>query len=256
MMAGEKLTSRAPGQEGHARAGTGRSSFRRCAHATPGKPGGGRDYDTVHFDRLSFTDADASGSRFLECALTHASFPAGQLRRARFTGAWLRDVRWIATGLAETSWVDITIIGGAVAGAEAFGAQLRRVVMRGCKLDSVNLRGADLAEVTFESCVLQDVDFTGAALTKTAFPGSTLVRTTLTRVTIDQVDLRGAEAPMAGRKPAAASTSSAGDPSSGSGTAPICRSTNRLARSPGTAVEPIWSYVQRPSARPRSVSPL
>jgi uncharacterized protein YjbI with pentapeptide repeats len=46
----------------------------------------GGDYDTVHFDRLSFTDADASGSRFLECALTHASFPAGQLRRARFTG--------------------------------------------------------------------------------------------------------------------------------------------------------------------------
>jgi hypothetical protein len=39
----------------------------------------GGDYGTVHFDRLSFTDADASGSRFLECALTHASFPAGQV---------------------------------------------------------------------------------------------------------------------------------------------------------------------------------
>jgi uncharacterized protein YjbI with pentapeptide repeats len=78
------------------------------------------------------------------------------------------------------------------AGVEAFGAQLRNVSLRGCKLDSVNFRDAELVDVTFDSCVLRDVDFSGAVLTRAAFPGCRLTSVNLTRVTLDQLDLRGA----------------------------------------------------------------
>jgi uncharacterized protein YjbI with pentapeptide repeats len=79
------------------------------------------------------------------------------------------------------------------AGVEAFAARLRGVSLRGCKLDSVNFRDAVLADVTFDGCVLSDVDFSGAALTRAAFRDSRLTRTSFTRVTMDEVDLRGAE---------------------------------------------------------------
>jgi uncharacterized protein YjbI with pentapeptide repeats len=150
-------------------------------------------YDSAHFDRLDLAGPDASGSRFLDCAFTRVSIQDGRLRRARFTDVWLRDVRLMSTTLAETTWADAAVIGSAAAGVEAFGAELRRVSLRGCKLDSVNFREATLVDVTFDDCVLQDVDFAGATLTRTAFPGSRLTATNLARVTLDQVDLRGAE---------------------------------------------------------------
>jgi uncharacterized protein YjbI with pentapeptide repeats len=41
--------------------------------------------------------------------------------------------------------------------------------------------------------VLRNVDFSSARLTRVAFPDSKLVATTLVKVTLDRVDLRGAE---------------------------------------------------------------
>ena len=166
-----------------------------AAALRPG-PGGlapAEDYDSAHFDQLDLTGPDASGSRFLDCAFTRVSIQDGRLRRARFADVWLRDVRLISTTLAETSWVDAAVIGSVAAGVEAFGAQLRRVSLRGCKLASVNFREAALVDVTFDNCVLRDVDFAGATLTRTAFRGSQLTTTNFARVTLDQVNLRGAE---------------------------------------------------------------
>jgi uncharacterized protein YjbI with pentapeptide repeats len=57
----------------------------------------------------------------------------------------------------------------------------------------VNFRGASLAEVSFDECLLRHVDFAGAKLTKTVFTRSRLVESDFTGVTLDQVDLRGAE---------------------------------------------------------------
>lgn len=162
-----------------------------AAHPGPLAPAEG--YDTARFDQLTLADADAAGSRFLECALTHVSFQGGQLRRAQFTDCWLADVRLTATGLAETGWTGTVISESALAGTEAFGSRLRGVAFRQCKLDSVNFRDAELTDVTFDRCLLRDVDFTGAGLTRVAFPGCTLTRTNLTRVRMDAVDLRGAE---------------------------------------------------------------
>jgi uncharacterized protein YjbI with pentapeptide repeats len=167
--------------------------FAAALRAGPGDLAPAEDYDSAHFDQLDLTGPDASGSRFLDCAFTRVSIQDGRLRRARFADVWLRDVRLISTTLAETSWVDAAVIGSVAAGVEAFGAQLRRVSLRGCKLDSVNFREAALVDVTFDSCVLRDVDFAGATLTRTAFRGSQLTTTNFARVTLDQVDLRGAE---------------------------------------------------------------
>src|SRR5215469_15474268 len=151
------------------------------------------DYDCARFDQAVFADADAASSRFLECAFTRVTFQGGWLRGSRLTDVWLRDVRLTGTSLAETSWTDATFVASAAAGVEAYGAELRRVTFSGCKLDSVNFRDAVFTEVTFDDCLLREVDFTGATLTEVAFPRSRLVKTTFARMTLDRVDLRGAE---------------------------------------------------------------
>jgi len=150
-------------------------------------------YDCAHFDRLDLDAPDATGSRFLECAITGVSVQGGHLRGAQLTDVWLRDVRLIAADIAESTWLNCTVTDSAAAGVQAFGTRLRGVSFHGCKLDSVNLRDAALTEVTFDGCVLRDVDFGGAALTKVAFPGCKLITTSFARVTLDAVDLRGAE---------------------------------------------------------------
>ncbi len=151
------------------------------------------DYDTVHFDQLAFDDASAANARFMECAFTQVSFQAGRLRRARFTHVWLRDVRMMGTCLAETSWQDATFTAAVIAGAEAYGAQFRNVTFRECKLDSVNFRDAVLMDVAFENCLLREVDFGGAQLTRMVCTNTRLDQTDFSRVTLDDVDLRGAE---------------------------------------------------------------
>lgn len=155
------------------------------------EPGG--DYDTVHFDRVTLEDAEASNARFLECAFTRVSVPGGRLRRARFSGVWLSGVRITLSDLAETQWADATFAGGAVAGVQAFGARLDRVVFAGVKLDSVNFRDAEITGVTFTDCLLRDVDFAGARLTRTAFTGCQLTGTDFSRARLESVDLRGSE---------------------------------------------------------------
>jgi uncharacterized protein YjbI with pentapeptide repeats len=151
------------------------------------------EYDTVHFDQISFDDPDARNARFLECAVSRVSVQGGRFRRARFSDVWFRDVALMATDLAQTSWVDVTFIGGVVAGAEAFGATLRRAAFHGCKLDSVNFRDAALTEVTFDNCLLREVDFTGATIARTSFPQSRLRKANFTKASMDEADLRGAE---------------------------------------------------------------
>jgi uncharacterized protein YjbI with pentapeptide repeats len=151
------------------------------------------DYDCEHFDRLALDDPAAASARFLECAFTGVTMRGGQFRRARFIDVWLQDCQLVTTGLTETSWQDVTITGAVLAGTEAYGAQLNRVTLRGCKLDSVNFRDAAFTDVTLDGCLLRDVDFGGAALTRTVFTDCRLEKTDLSRVTLDRVDLRGAE---------------------------------------------------------------
>ena len=41
------------------------------------------EYDSVHFDQITFEDVTAMNARFIECALTQVSFQAGQLRQGQ-----------------------------------------------------------------------------------------------------------------------------------------------------------------------------
>jgi uncharacterized protein YjbI with pentapeptide repeats len=150
------------------------------------------DYDTVLFDGLQFVDPEVRNARFLECAFRRVSISDGRLPRASLRDVWLRDVRLLGTFFGESSWQDVTVVGSSVAGVQLFGATLRRVVFSGCKLDSVNFRAARLTDVTFDHCLLRDVDFGGATLSGCAFPGAELTRVDLTKVTMEQTDLRGA----------------------------------------------------------------
>lgn len=154
---------------------------------------GESDFDTVLFEQAEYDEPRAPDVRFLECALRQVSITGGRLTRARLHTVWSRDMRLTATNLAESNWQDVTVLSSSLAGVQVHGAVLRDVVFSGCKLDSVNFRFAKLTGVIFDHCVLRDVDFLGAELTRCAFPGSQLTRVDLSKVTMDQTDMRAAE---------------------------------------------------------------
>ena len=151
------------------------------------------DYDRVLFSGQAFSDADATGARFMECAFTAGTgFDGGQLRRARLSDVWFGETRLIGADLAETALTDAWFSGCVLAGVQAYSCVARRVVLRGCKLDAVNFRDAKLTDVAFEDCVLRDVDFGSARLLRVRFPGSQLTGIDFSRVSGQDVDLRGA----------------------------------------------------------------
>jgi uncharacterized protein YjbI with pentapeptide repeats len=151
------------------------------------------DYDRVLFSVRSFTDTDAGGARFTECAFTGGTgFDGGRLRRARLSDVWFGETRLVALDMAESSLTDVWFSGCVFAGVQAFSCVGRRVLFRGCKLDSVNFRDCKLTDVVFEDCVLRDVDFASGKLARVRFAGSTLVGADFTRVECKDVDLRGA----------------------------------------------------------------
>jgi uncharacterized protein YjbI with pentapeptide repeats len=151
------------------------------------------EYDGEHFARLTLDEPNGASARFIECAFTGVTMHGGDLRRARLSDVWVQDSQFVTTGLAETSWLDATLAGVQIAGSEAFGAQLRRVTFRNCKLDSVNFRDAELIDVVFEGCLLRAPDFGSARLTRVRFTDCRLDQADLSKVTMDEVDLRGAE---------------------------------------------------------------
>ena len=150
------------------------------------------DYDRVLFSGRSFTDADAGGARFTECAFTGSGLDGGRLRRARLSDVWFGETRLVAVDMAQSSLTDTWFSGCVFAGVQAFSCVGRRVLFRSGKLDSVNFRDAVLTDVVFEDCVLRDVDFGSAKLTRVRFTGSTLVGADFTHVECKDVDLRGA----------------------------------------------------------------
>jgi uncharacterized protein YjbI with pentapeptide repeats len=150
------------------------------------------DYDRVRFDAVTFADTEAGGSRFVESVFTGAAFDGGRMRRVRMSDVWFGESRLVAFDLAESSLTDVWFSGCVFAGVQAFSLVTRRVTFRDCKLDSVNFRDCRLTDVLFEDCVLRDVDFGSAKLTRVRFPGCTLSGADFTKVSCEDVDLRGA----------------------------------------------------------------
>jgi uncharacterized protein YjbI with pentapeptide repeats len=155
------------------------------------------DYDGVIISDQSLgnpvlADVAASGTRFIESAITGVTFNGGTLRKCRMSDVWLGDTRFVAIDLAESTLVDTWLNGCVLAGVQAFSGLMRRMSFRSCKLDSVNFRECTLTDVTFEDCVLRDSDFGGAKLTRVRFPGCTLTGASFTNASCSSVDLRGA----------------------------------------------------------------
>jgi uncharacterized protein YjbI with pentapeptide repeats len=155
------------------------------------------DYDGVIISDRSLgdsvvADVAASGTRFIESAITGVTFNGGTLRKCRMSDVWLGDTRFVAIDLAESVLVDTWLNGCVLAGVQAFSGLMRRMSFRSCKLDSVNFRDCRLTDVTFEDCVLRDPDFGGAKLTRVRFPGCTLTGASFTNASCSSVDLRGA----------------------------------------------------------------
>jgi len=155
------------------------------------------DYDGVLISDQSLgdpvlADVTASGTRWIESAITGVTFNGGTLRKCRMSDVWVGDSRFVAMDLAESTFVDTWLNGCVLAGVQAFSGLMRRMSFRNCKLDSVNFRDCTLTDVTFEDCVLRDPDFGAAKLTRVRFPGCTLTGATFTNATCSSVDLRGA----------------------------------------------------------------
>ena len=155
------------------------------------------DYDGVIISDQALgdpvlADVAASGTRFIESAITGVTFNGGTLRKCRMSDVWLGDTRFVAIDLAESTLVDTWLNGCVLAGVQAFSGLMRRMSFRSCKLDSVNFRDCTLTDVTFEDCVLRDPDFGGAKLTRVRFPGCALTGASFTNANCSSVDLRGA----------------------------------------------------------------
>jgi uncharacterized protein YjbI with pentapeptide repeats len=155
------------------------------------------DYDGVIVSDQSLgdpvlPDVTASGTRFIESAITGVTFDGGTLRKCRMSDVWLGEARFVAVDLAESTFVDTWLNGCVLAGVQAFSGLMRRMSFRNCKLDSVNFRDCTMTDVTFEDCVLRDPDFGGSKLTRVRFPGCTLTSATFTKASCTSVDLRGA----------------------------------------------------------------
>ena len=102
------------------------NSRRNCA-SLPGTTSGSDgeleidgDYDRVLFSGRSFTDTDAGGARFTECAFTGGELDGGRLRRARLSDVWFGETRLVAVDMAESSLTDAWFSGCVFAGVQAF----------------------------------------------------------------------------------------------------------------------------------------
>lgn len=150
------------------------------------------DYDGVEFREADFAGQDASGARFMDCALTGCALDETRLRNARFLDSVLTGIRGVGTNLSEATVRDVELVDARLGGVQLHGAVLERVVVRGGKIDYLNLRSASLRDVVFEGCVLVEPDFGGARLERVEFVDCALKRADLGGATLVDVDLRGA----------------------------------------------------------------
>ncbi|MEU4241873.1 pentapeptide repeat-containing protein [Actinoplanes sp. NPDC026619] len=150
------------------------------------------DHTEVHLDGAELDEAQASGTRFSESAITGVTFTGGDFDHVRLNDVWISRCRWIGGNWAESQLLDVQIMDSVLAGVQSYRAYWRRVVVQGCKVDSLNLRAAKLQDVVFRDCDLSEVDFGDATLINVTFPGSAIRRARFGKVTTKKVDFRGA----------------------------------------------------------------
>jgi uncharacterized protein YjbI with pentapeptide repeats len=157
----------------------------------PGLTGAGTA-DGLRFTGLELT-GDATGARFLECALTDCDVSGVLFDRARLAGCLLTDLRSPSWSLVDATLLDVVAVGGRFGALVAHGAELTRVGLEEVKVDFVNLRGATLVDVTLTGCRIGELDLSGADLREVRLVDCTVTSLVLEGARSRSVDLRGAE---------------------------------------------------------------
>ncbi|MDQ2755719.1 MAG: pentapeptide repeat-containing protein [Actinomycetota bacterium] len=104
-------------------------------------------YDRVVVRGVDLTRAQASGSRFLECALVDVDLTEADLSGARFSEGVLTRVRGAGVDLSDATLADLTVTDPRLGALAAYGSVWRDVRVVGGKVDFLNLRGATLTDV-------------------------------------------------------------------------------------------------------------
>ena len=160
--------------------------------AQKGEPAPGGDYDGIEFEAADLSRTDASGGRFLECAIRSCALDEARWERVRLLDSVLEAVTGAGTDLANAELRDVELLDARLGGVQVHGARLSRVLVRGGKIDFLNARQSQLLDVTFENCVLVEPDFGGATLERVAFPGCVLRGVEFSGAALTDVDLRDA----------------------------------------------------------------
>ena len=153
---------------------------------------GGATADGLRFTGMELT-GDATGARFLECALTDCDLAGVLFDRARLAGCLLTDVRSPDWSLVDATLLDAVVLGGRFGALTASGAGLTRLALDGAKVDFLNLRGATLVDVTLTGCTIGELDVSGADLRDVRVVDCSVGSLVLAGARNRAVDLRGAE---------------------------------------------------------------
>ena len=148
--------------------------------------------DGLRFAGLALT-GDATGARFLECALADCDLTGVGFDRSRLASCLLTDVRATTWALTDATLLDVVVDGGRFGAVTAAGSGLTRVRLAGLKVDYVGLRNATLVDVTLAGCTLGELDLAGAELRDLRLVDCAVASLVLDGARCRSVDLRGAE---------------------------------------------------------------
>jgi uncharacterized protein YjbI with pentapeptide repeats len=149
-------------------------------------------------ERERLADADYSGLdlmgiKFDECELDGVNFGDSDLRSARFIETRLTKINAPILRAPRSTWRDVELTASRIGSGELFESNWRTASIRNCKLGYVNLRASELADVEFVDCMIDELDLGGSKASRVAFVGTTVGLLDVTRATLTDFDLRGAE---------------------------------------------------------------
>ena len=149
-------------------------------------------------ERERFADADLSGlelmgTRFAECEFAGGSLHDADLRGARFVETVITRTNTPVLRAPVSSWQDVTIDQSRIGSGELYETKWRSVRFSHCKLGYLNLRASELRDVEFVDCTIDELDLGGSTAARVAFTRTTIGSLDVTRATLGDFDLRGAE---------------------------------------------------------------
>ncbi|HST80884.1 MAG TPA: pentapeptide repeat-containing protein [Kineosporiaceae bacterium] len=151
------------------------------------------DYDSLEFRGLDLSEQEASGARFLECAVVDCRLDGSRFRRAHFIDCTLTSLRSSGLHLSQATWREVVMSDCRIGAFSADGSKLTRLRVVGGKYDYLNLRSAVLDDVSFEGCRLDEVDLSEANARNVRFVDCRIEQLNVSGASLDDLDLSKAE---------------------------------------------------------------